>query len=144
MECIESTSIPPRMRRPRSTFALPLAVLLAASLFGQPVALGQDPLSRLEDIQDRIQRTEAQPNRARRQEDSLLGQINRSDQRRAGLDARVLSLEGELLRAEASLAAVQADLDRKQRRLEYLQLRLRVTTNILAGQVDDLRERADI
>ena len=144
MECIESTSIPPRMRRPRSTFALPLAVLLAASLFGQPVALGQDPLSRLEEIQDRIQRTEAQLNRARRQEDSLLGQINRSDQRRAGLDARVLSLEGELLRAEASLAAVQADLDRKQRRLEYLQLRLRVTTNILAGQIDTLRQRANI
>jgi murein DD-endopeptidase MepM/ murein hydrolase activator NlpD len=144
MECIESTSIPRRMRRPRSTFALPLAVLLAASLFGQPVALGQDPLSKLEEIQDRIQRTEAQLKKARRQEDSLLGQINRSDQRRAGLDAEVLSLEGQLLRAEASLAAVQADLDRKQRRLEYLQLRLRVTTNILAGQIDSLRQRADI
>src|ERR671914_508815 len=99
MECIESTSIPPRMRRPRSTFALPLAVLLAA-------------------IQDRIQRTEALIKAAEKKEDGLLGQINRSDQRRAGLDARVLFLEGQLLQAEADLAAVQADLDRKQRRPE--------------------------
>ena len=144
MECIESTSIPPRMRRPRSTFALPLAVLLAASLFGHPVALAEDPISKLEAIQDRIQRTEALIKAAEKKEDGLLGQINRSDQRRAGLDARVLFLEGQLLQAEADLAAVQADLDRKQRRLEYLQLRLRVTTRILAGQVDDLRERADV
>jgi murein DD-endopeptidase MepM/ murein hydrolase activator NlpD len=132
------------MRRPRSTFALPLAVLLAASLFGHPVALAEDPISKLEAIQDRIQRTEALIKAAEKKEDGLLGQINRSDQRRAGLDARVLFLEGQLLQAEADLAAVQADLDRKQRRLEYLQLRLRVTTRILAGQVDDLRERADV
>src|ERR687895_1227794 len=118
MECIESTSMPPRMRRPRLTFALPLAVLLAACLFSQPVALAQDPISKLEEIHDRIQRTQAQIKRAERQEDSLLGQINRSDRRRAGLDARVLSLEGQLLQAEASLAAVHAALDRKQRRLE--------------------------
>jgi murein DD-endopeptidase MepM/ murein hydrolase activator NlpD len=144
MECIESTSIRPRMRRPRSTFALPLAVLLAASLLAQPVALAQDPVSKLEAIQDRIQRTEAQLKRAEKREDSLLGQIDRSDQRRAGLNSMVLSLEDQLSVAEGRLAVVQAELERKEQRLAYLQLRLQVTTRILRGQIDTLRERADI
>jgi murein DD-endopeptidase MepM/ murein hydrolase activator NlpD len=144
MECIESTSIRPRMRRPRSAFALPLAVLLAVSLLAQPIALAQDPVSKLEAIQDRIQRTEARIKAAERREHDLLGEITRSDRRRAGLNSRVLTLEEQLSVAEGRLAVVQAELERKEQRLAYLELRLQVTTRILKGQVETLRERADI